>query len=195
MLPSLALAGAALLLSLSSPARSAAIPSYDSDARDHVSRSELPGRWFHDDGHFAHALFKRQATNASGALEVGSPAWTSQYPAGVPDSNAMPQAWKDALAAAVQAGKIPNIPVPVAATPADAPVYPAGTSGSDPSVCSFAFGCVGPNVIINAPAGVLALSFDDGPLPVSYSFFLLSRILIALLHCRTGSIRHPQHIS
>jgi len=166
MLPSLALAGATLLLSLASSARSAAIPSYDDDGHDHVSRTNLPARWYHGDEHFAHALFKRQApaaANVSGSA-VGSQTWSNQYPPGVPDSTQMPQAWQNALNAAVQAGKIPNIPVPVPATAGGVPVYPAGTSGSDPSVCSFTYGCVSPNVTINGPAGVMALSFDDGPL-------------------------------
>ncbi|KAH9965851.1 hypothetical protein BC827DRAFT_1180395 [Russula dissimulans] len=171
MFPSVALAGATLLLALVSPARPAAIPSYDHDALGHVSRGSLQGRWYQGDDHFAHALFKRQAptptNDSASASQVGSAAWTAQYPQGTPNSAAMPQAWTEALNAAVQAGKIPNIPVPVPATPGAVPVYPQGTNPDDPSVCSWSYGCTPANVTINAPEGVMALSFDDGPLPTS----------------------------
>jgi hypothetical protein len=83
----------------------------------------------------------------------------------------MPQAWKDALNAAVQAGKIPNIPQPTPMSPGTVPVYPSGVNPAGPDVCSWSYGCLPNNTIYNAPQGVVGLAFDDGPLAVRHSFF------------------------
>ena len=166
------LAGAfLLLLPLSSTVYGAAIPRNDND-HDHVSQGALPNSWYHDDDHPAHALFRRQATPSSSFPTVGDPTWAAAYPAGTPDSNAMPQAWKDALNNAVQAGKIPNIAPPTTTAPNTVPTYAANVNPNDPSVCSTSHGCRNPGDIFDAPQGVIGISFDDGPLPVSHSFFL-----------------------
>ncbi|KAE8221881.1 hypothetical protein CF326_g8478 [Tilletia indica] len=69
--------------------------------------------------------------------------------------------WKAALDAAVQAGKIPNIPVS-SSPDGGTPTYPSGTDMS--KVCSWSTNqCQGPNDIFQAPDGVVGINFDDGP--------------------------------
>lgn len=77
----------------------------------------------------------------------------------------LPQAWIDALSAATLAGKIPDIPQSTSTNGLD-PVYPLGYDPISPNVCSSTAKCVTPGDIWDAPPGVVALSFDDGPLPV-----------------------------
>lgn len=163
------LAGAfLLLLPLSSSVYGAAIPRND-NGHDHVLKRALPNSWFHGDDHPAHALFRRQSAATPSFPEVGSPTWATGFPAGTPDSNAMPQAWKDALNNAVQAGKIPKIAVPTATAPNTVPTYAAGVNPNDPSVCSTSYGCRNPGDIFDAPQGTIGIGFDDGPLPVRHN--------------------------
>lgn len=163
------LAGAfLLLLPLSSSVHGAAIPRNDHD-HDHVSQGALPSSWYHEDDHPVHALFRRQAAPSATFPEVGSPTWAAAYPVGTPDSNAMPQAWKDALNNAVQAGKIPNIAPPKSTAPNTLPIYDPSVNPNDPSVCSASHGCRNQGDVYDAPQGVIGISFDDGPLPVSHS--------------------------
>lgn len=132
----------------------------------------LPGTWYQPLDHFAHSLFRRQTTNATNATSpagfppVGSPTWTAAYPSDTPDSTKMPQAWKDALNAAVQAGKIPNIPLGHQTSSGSNPTY-GSLDPNGPEVCSGTYQCRIPGQIWDAPAGTLGLSFDDGPLPPS----------------------------
>jgi hypothetical protein len=77
----------------------------------------------------------------------------------------MPQEWIDALNVAVQAGKIPNIPPSTQLSSGAAPLY-NGLNPTSPQVCSGSYGCQINGTIYNAPAGVMGLAFDDGPLPV-----------------------------
>ncbi|KAI9513314.1 carbohydrate esterase family 4 protein [Russula earlei] len=131
----------------------------------------LPDRWYHDDDHFAHALFKRQSTtppSPSDFPQVGSPSWAAAYPVGTPVSSAMPQAWQNALNNAVQAGTIPNIQPSAANESGRYPVLPS-------QLCSNTYGCRIPGVIYDAPPGVWALSFDDGPLPPSDTLYAFLR--------------------
>lgn len=75
-----------------------------------------------------------------------------------------PQAWVDALHAAMAAGKIPDIP-PTTSSGS----YPKYASGFEPGgdvVCSSTHQCRAPTDIWDAPDGVVGVSFDDGPLPV-----------------------------
>ncbi|TFY75624.1 hypothetical protein EWM64_g8388 [Hericium alpestre] len=150
------------------------------DVHDHQVRSALPDRWYHDDDHPAHSLFKRQsptptATNSSGPPQVGSPAWTAAYPSDTPDLKALPKAWTDALNAAVQAGKIPNIPQSTQANPDTNPTYPNKLDPTSPEVCSGTYQCRGPDTIWDAPNGTLGLGFDDGPLPPSPTLYAFLR--------------------
>lgn len=67
----------------------------------------------------------------------------------------MPQAWKDALAKAVAAGQIPEVPLTNAGN------YPKGVDASDPKVCNSAAECKVDGDIWAAPDGMLGLNFDD----------------------------------
>ncbi|KAI9447952.1 carbohydrate esterase family 4 protein [Lactarius indigo] len=169
MLPSLLLAGTILLSAVSA----AIIPSHDAHDDDHVSQRLLPDRWYHDDDHPAHALFRRQAgtpADPTAFPQVGTPAWAAAYPASTPDSNAMPQSWKDALNNAVQAGKIPNYPPSKQNAPSTNPTYGA-LNPSSPQVCSATYGCRIAGQVWDAPQGVIGISFDDGPLPPSDTLY------------------------
>jgi hypothetical protein len=75
----------------------------------------------------------------------------------------IPQAWKDALDKAVSAGKIPNIPNSNA-NDGD-PKYPNNLDPNSKTVCSSTAKCRQDvdYVIWDAPDGVWASSFDDGP--------------------------------
>jgi chitin deacetylase len=168
MLSSLLLLAGIPLLSVVS---AAVIPSHDTDAHNYAPQDPLPNHWYHDDDHPAHALFRRQAgtpTQPSAFPQVGTPAWAAAYPSWSPDSSAIPQAWTDALNNAVQAGTIPNIPVSQQSNPSANPTY--GTlNPNGAQVCSGTYGCRIAGQIWDAPAGVMGISFDDGPLPVSYA--------------------------
>jgi hypothetical protein len=167
MLSSLLLAGISLLSAVSA----AVIPSYDTHVHANVPQRTLPDRWYQSEDHPAHALFKRQAgspTQPPAFPEVGSSTWAAAYPASTPNSSAMPQAWIDALNIAVQAGKIPNIPVSQQSNPSAGPTY-GSISPTDPSICSGSYGCRIDGQIWDAPNGTIGISFDDGPLAVSSS--------------------------
>ena len=77
----------------------------------------------------------------------------------------MPQAWTNALNAAVQAGKISNI-APSTAQPGQNPTY-GNLDPNGPTVCSGTYGCRIDGEIWDAPANTVGISFDDGPLSVS----------------------------
>jgi len=166
----LLLAGIPLLSVVSA----AIIPSHDINAHDDAPQRILPNHWHHDDDHPAHALFRRQAGTPTVFPQVGTPAWAAAYPSWTPDSNAMPQAWKDALNNAVQAGTIPNITVSHQSNPAANPTY-GSLNPNGPQVCSGTYGCRIAGQIWNAPQGVLGISFDDGPLPTSDQLYTFLR--------------------
>lgn len=142
-------------------------------------RKRLPEAWFQPDSHPVHALFKRQSLPTDGVTyaTVGSPEWLNAYPPGVPDNTKLPQAWVDALNAAVSAGRIPGIP-PSQNVPNQNPTYPNGLVPTSPQVCSGTYKCRIPGDIWDAPAGELGCGFDDGPLPVSlyYHFIVWKHI-------------------
>lgn len=128
--------------------------------------NRLPTRWFHHEDHPVHALFRR-GDNGEQFEEAGSPAWTEAYPVLTPNATEMPQAWKDALKAAEDAGKIPQIPQ--SKSDGDDPVYPKGS----PEVCSTTPKCRQPDDIWDAPEGYFGTGFDDGPFlgsPMLYDF-------------------------
>lgn len=157
-----------LLLPFPSSAYGAAISRHDNN-HDHVSQGTLPSAWYHEDDHPVHALFRRGATRSTSFPDVGSLTWVSAYPAGTPDSNAIPQAWKDALKKAVHDGKIPNIASTKQTAPNTVPVYDLSVNPNDPNVCAASHGCRNPGDIYDAPRGIIGISFDDGPLTVSHS--------------------------
>ena len=163
MLPSLLLAGIPLLSLVS-----AAIipsPSDDTHAYDDDTQRLLPNRWYHNDDHPAHALFGRQQATPT-FPQVGTASWAAAYPSWSPNPSTIPQAWTDALNNAVQAGTIPNITVSHQSNPAANPTY-GSLNPNGPQVCSGTYGCRIAGQIWDAPAGVVGISFDDGPLPVS----------------------------
>jgi len=81
----------------------------------------------------------------------------------------MPQAWIDALNAAVTAGNIPNIPQSTESGGQN-PVYPQGYDPTGPEVCSGTYKCMNPLDYWNAPSGYFGTGFDDGPTEVSFHF-------------------------
>lgn len=88
----------------------------------------------------------------------------------------MPQAWTDALSAAISAGKIPDIPVSTQSAPSTTPEY----EGQDPSkqpICSASAHCRLPGQIWDAPSGVVGISFDDGPTAVRPYYVLAALVL------------------
>ncbi|KAG8734819.1 hypothetical protein FRC10_011396 [Ceratobasidium sp. 414] len=128
-----------------------------------TSAGLLPGRWYREPGsHPVHKLFARQ----SGFPAVGSPEWTKKYPPGKLSPSQTPQAWTDALNAAVSAGLIPtNCPVASAAG-----TYSNSSGTMNPfrePICSSAAQCKSADQTYDVPDGLVALSFDDGPLPAS----------------------------
>ncbi|EJD01510.1 glycoside hydrolase/deacetylase [Fomitiporia mediterranea MF3/22] len=138
----------------------------------------LPGRWYHEEDHPVHALFRRAPTNSKRAdpsPSVGSDAWTAQYPASSADPSKLPQAWVNALNDAVKAGKIPDIP-PSVSENGGVPNYPAGTNENrnDPSICAATDReCRIPQDIWDGVDGYFAVGFDDGPTtfsPPLYTF-------------------------
>ncbi|KAL9940283.1 hypothetical protein V8E36_000988 [Tilletia maclaganii] len=96
-----------------------------------------------------------------------------QYPpqGATPPRSMTPKEWLDALDAAEQSGKIPNIPR-TTMNAAGVISYPAGTNVQQ--VCSWTqTNCFGQNDVSKAPDGYWMLNFDDGPnipSPTLYSF-------------------------
>ncbi len=103
-------------------------------------------------------------------LTVVHSAWSAAYPASTPDPEQMPQAWKDALSAAVAAGKIPDIP-PSQPDADGFPTYPDGFDPNGPVVCSATYKCRNPADIWDAPDGSIGVGFDDGPEAVCSTLF------------------------
>ncbi|KAG6900966.1 hypothetical protein C0993_004403 [Termitomyces sp. T159_Od127] len=133
----------------------------------HSLERRLPASWYQHDDHPVHALFRRgPPTDGTNYPQVGSPTWSAAYPSSSPDVNALPQQWVAALNAAVDAGKIPNIPQS-SNTPGTNPVYPAGFNPNGPQVCSATYKCQIPGDVWDAPDDYFAISFDDGPTPAS----------------------------
>ncbi|KAG5724345.1 Chitin deacetylase [Termitomyces sp. T112] len=133
----------------------------------HSVEKRLPTSWYQPEDHPVHALFKRdQPTDGTNYPQVGTPTWSSAYPASSPDVNALPQQWVDALNDAVEAGNIPNIPQSKN-TPNTNPVYPMGYNPNGAEICSATYKCRIPGDIWDAPANYFGISFDDGPTEAS----------------------------
>ncbi|KLO19951.1 glycoside hydrolase/deacetylase [Schizopora paradoxa] len=151
----------------------------------HKTRSALPGDWVQSEDHPVYELFRRTnlnkrqsnstANSTSGIPAVGSSAWTALYPQGSADTSNLPAAWTNALNAAVAAGQIPN--VPQSSLVNGNPTYPNGANSQDESICSGNGGgpgsCRTNGSIWDAPDGMVAIGFDDGPTqfsPTLYTF-------------------------
>lgn len=145
----------------------------------HTQRGGLLGRWYHDEGHHAAKLFRRDTNGSTPAVGsdgeyrshgpfspcrfamvvsqlLSRSAWNAMYPGyQTPDPTQMPALWQQKLAEITQAGLIPNIPQ------TNAGVYPTGVDPTSKEICSAAFECQAPGDIWNAPDGMLGVSFDD----------------------------------
>ncbi|KIJ70563.1 carbohydrate esterase family 4 protein [Hydnomerulius pinastri MD-312] len=137
----------------------------------HVENKRLPNTWYHEEDHPVHKLFRRAAANDGVTYApIGTPEWSAGFPADQASTTNMPQAWTDALNAAVAAGTIPDIPVSTSVNGQN-PTYPSGFDPNSATVCSSTYKCVTPGDIWDAPTGVVGLSFDDGPLPPSNTLY------------------------
>ena len=176
-----------LLFLAASLAAASAVP-HDSHDHDHAVNSALPSRWYQDEDHPVHALFRRGNTDGITYPAIGStgtsrpfvdacssfhssapppPEWAAGFPDKV-DPTKLPQAWVDAYNKAKNAGKIPsNVPVSTQANSGANPTY-GNLDPNGPVVCSTTYQCRNnsTDVIWDAPDGVFGSSFDDGPLPV-----------------------------
>ncbi|KAF9230962.1 carbohydrate esterase family 4 protein [Melanogaster broomeanus] len=136
-----------------------------------VRGSYPPSRWYHEEDRAVYNLFRRAGNNDGVTYApIGTPEWSAGFPADQASTTNMPQAWVDALNAAVAAGNIPDIPV---STNNDAgiPTYPTGYDPNSAQVCSSTYGCHASGDVVDAPDGTIALSFDDGPLPPSNTLY------------------------
>ncbi|KAG8724039.1 hypothetical protein FRC11_002219 [Ceratobasidium sp. 423] len=136
----------------------------------------LPGRWYREPGamdHPVHKLFSRQTTTAP----VGSAEWRAKYPQGALNATAIPQAWLDAMNKALADGKIPSYnDVPVAAAAGSYKSKSGSTlNGGKAPICSSSLGCKDNTQIYDVPDGIVAISFDDGPLPASRTLYKFLR--------------------
>ncbi|KAG0709635.1 carbohydrate esterase family 4 protein [Suillus ampliporus] len=157
----------AILLLATSVVYASVAPTHES----HTENKPLRNKWYHEDDHPLHALFKRGPVGDGITYDaVGTPQWSAGFPPINADTTSLPQAWVDALNAAVKAGKIPDIPVSTSTNGLD-PVYPPGFDPMSAAVCSSTAKCVTPGDVWDAPQGVVALSFDDGPQPASDSLY------------------------
>jgi peptidoglycan/xylan/chitin deacetylase (PgdA/CDA1 family) len=132
-----------------------------------VIHRRVGGDWFQPRDSPVHALFGRQ--NNANFPAIGTPEWTAGYPPALNSveedkskytalANIKPE-WKAALDEAVKAGKIPNVPLST-----EGGTYPAGTNPADKSVCAAVVkSCRIDGDLWDAPDGVYASSFDDGP--------------------------------
>ncbi|KAI0677523.1 hypothetical protein C8Q78DRAFT_94630 [Trametes maxima] len=180
-----ALAATALLSAHAAAAASA----FHDDHHDHEHsvNKRLPGSWDHPEGHPAYALFRRGDAPTDGATyaAIGTPEWSANYPKQKPDPAQLPKAWTDALDAAVKAGKIPDIPP---STLNGNPVYPNGLDPNGDVVCSATYKCRNKGDLWDAPEGVFAASFDDGPLDTSAPLYqFLKDNKVTATHFMIGS--------
>ncbi|CCM04881.1 uncharacterized protein FIBRA_07075 [Fibroporia radiculosa] len=126
------------------------------------SKTQRRDTWYHDEDHPVHALFRR---------DPASPTASAAYPSHSPDPSNLPQAWIDALNAAMASGKIPDLPQSTM-NPGRDPTY-GSLDPNSPQVCSTTYQCKIDGDIWDGPNGTVGAGFDDGPLPPStklYSF-------------------------
>ncbi|BGP22104.1 chitin deacetylase, carbohydrate esterase family 4 protein [Rhodotorula toruloides] len=95
---------------------------------------------------------------------------TGAYPPALQKGPAPKQEWVGTYNAAKAAGKIPSFPP--ATLVGGNPTYPSGTNTGENGVCSWSVShCFGDNDISDAPDGMYAIAFDDGPLPSSIKLY------------------------
>ncbi|KAM5540539.1 hypothetical protein V8D89_005997 [Ganoderma adspersum] len=195
-------AARSLLFLAASFAAASALP-HDSHDHDHAANRALPSRWYQDEDHPVHTLFRRANTDGITYPAIGSNAplaleWAAGFPDKV-DPTKLPQAWVDAYTKAKNAGKIPaNVPVSTQ-TNGGNPTY----GNLDPNgavVCSTTYKCRNnsTNIIWDAPDGVFASSFDDGPLPTSqplYEFLNANNVTSTHFFIGTNILYNPNEFA
>ncbi|CAE7123779.1 unnamed protein product [Rhizoctonia solani] len=149
-----------------------------------TSALAAPGQWYRDPNavdHPVHKLFNRQTA----AAPVGSAEWRAKFPRGALNATSIPKPWLDAMNKAIADGKIPSTnDVPIATT---AGVYRSSSGrtldGGKAPICSSTVGCKDSTQIYDVPDGIVAISFDDGPLPAS-------RTLLKFLRDNNQKVTH-----
>ncbi|KAH7319542.1 hypothetical protein B0J17DRAFT_583767 [Rhizoctonia solani] len=141
-----------------------------------AAASALPGRWYRDldaMDHPVHQLFSRQMTLAP----VGSAEWKAKYPKGKLNATSIPQPWLDTMNKAIADGRIPSTDTVPVATTAGTYRSKAGKTldGGKAPICSSTVGCKDDTQIYDVPDGIVAISFDDGPLPASPTLYKFLR--------------------
>ncbi|VDB90093.1 unnamed protein product [Peniophora sp. CBMAI 1063] len=186
---------ATLFASLSAASIAIAAPGHD-----HVEARQLPDTWYQPSTPKLDAVYRRADSSSSNTFAaVGSEAWASGFP--VPgdklSADDVPQAWKDALAAAIAAGKIPDIPVSTPSASGN-PTY----GGQDPDklpICSGTYGCRLSTSIWDGPNNTIGISFDDGPLPGSsdtlYAFLQNNSIPATHFFIGTNILSNPKEFN
>ncbi|BGP13273.1 hypothetical protein JCM10213v2_001192 [Rhodosporidiobolus nylandii] len=107
---------------------------------------------------------------ALASLVTATPLY-ERYPAPNTRGPAPKQEWIATYEAAKAAGKIPGF-APAFLTAAGAPAYAAGVDTGENGVCSWTVShCFGDGDVYDAPDGMYALGFDDGPLPASVELY------------------------
>jgi len=146
-----------------------------------VASAPLDETWYQPrDSPVASLFHKRYTPSPSDAN------FTSNYPAGssTPPSSSLPASWLAKLASIT----MPNVSV---SQPNNGyPQYPGGESGADQTICSFTYACTTEDDLYNPPAGVVALSFDDGPTPASielYDYLIANNVSDKATHFMIGS--------
>ncbi|QRV93616.1 chitin deacetylase [Ceratobasidium sp. AG-Ba] len=131
---------------------------HPTSGRAEVVARSLPATWYHEEGHPAHKLFRRQQSYP----QPGSPEWTKKYPSGKLSPSQTPPEWTTALNNAIAAGLIPSN-VPVASASGS---YRNSSGTMDPGkapICASNVDCKDENQTYDVPDGLVAISFDDGP--------------------------------
>lgn len=111
--------------------------------------------------------------------------FASNYPPTGSPPTTIPQAWLDKL----NATTLPS-DNPVSTNNNGYPTYSNGIAGADPRICSFTYQCTTDDDLVNPPANVWAVSFDDGPTPSSpelLTFLTQNNISDKATHFMIGS--------
>ncbi|KAF9534326.1 hypothetical protein CPB83DRAFT_781801 [Crepidotus variabilis] len=153
-------------------AQAAAVARSSHEHHDHDHTHEvpqrLPGVWYQEPDHPVHSLFRRGPGDGYNYPVPGAQNWAAGFPpTSVPNPAMLPREWVAAYNASVASGDIPNIPRSQSLQPNTNPVYPQGVNPMSPEICSATYKCRIPGDIWDAPNGVFASSFDDGPLPLT----------------------------
>ncbi|WWC70829.1 uncharacterized protein I206_104781 [Kwoniella pini CBS 10737] len=144
-----------------------------------VQATPLDESWLQPRDSPVHALFAKRAPSPD------DPNFASNYPSpgATPGTDKLPQAWVDKLNSIT----LPNVSV---SNPNNGyPTYADGETPSDQHICSFTYECTTDEDLYNAPSGIFALSFDDGPTDASpdlYSFLATNNISTAATHFMIG---------